>query len=54
MATGLVTATLVYCMEFFSVVRKGILDMILVEVTATGGILIVAIGVNILELRKIL
>jgi uncharacterized membrane protein YqgA involved in biofilm formation len=34
-------------------ISKTMLDSILVEVTAVGGLMIVAIGINILELRKI-
>jgi uncharacterized membrane protein YqgA involved in biofilm formation len=36
-----------------NLVSKTMLDTILVEVTAVGGLMIVAIGINILELKKI-
>ncbi len=39
--------------QIYALVSKSMLDAILNEVTATGGLMIVAIGLNILELRKI-
>ncbi|MBO8164796.1 MAG: DUF554 domain-containing protein [Brevibacillus sp.] len=39
--------------QIYVFLGKELLDAMLVEVTATGGLLIVAIGINILELRKI-
>lgn len=39
--------------QIYSLVSQSMLDAILVEVTAVGGIMIVAIGINILELKKI-
>ncbi|WP_126429217.1 DUF554 domain-containing protein [Brevibacillus marinus] len=39
--------------QIYALLGKELLDAILVEVTATGGLLIVAIGINILEVRKI-
>lgn len=39
--------------QIYSIVSEKMLDAILVEVTAVGGLMIVAIGINILELRKI-
>lgn len=39
--------------QIYSIVSKEMLDMILVEVTAAGGLMIIAIGINILEIRKI-
>lgn len=39
--------------QIYSVISAEMLDAMLVEVTAVGGLIIVAIGINILELRKI-
>lgn len=39
--------------QIYALLGQETLDAILVEVTATGGLMIVAIGINILELRKI-
>jgi len=39
--------------QIYNLLSPEMLDAILVEVTATGGVLIVAIGLNILELTKI-
>lgn len=39
--------------QIYALVSQTMLDAILVEVTAVGGIMIVAIGINILELKKI-
>ncbi|UFJ40436.1 DUF554 domain-containing protein [Brevibacillus humidisoli] len=39
--------------QIYALLGQEMLDSMLVEVTATGGLLIVAIGLNILELRKI-
>jgi len=39
--------------QIYNLISKEMLDMILVELTATGGLLIVAIGINIMEIRKI-
>ncbi len=39
--------------QIYSIVSKEMLDAILVEVTAAGGLMITAIGINILEIRKI-
>lgn len=39
--------------QIYTVMSKEMLDAILVEVTAVGGLMIIAIGMNILELRKI-
>ncbi|MGC5326491.1 DUF554 domain-containing protein [Brevibacillus sp. SYSU BS000544] len=39
--------------QIYSLVSKEMLDAILVEVTAAGGLMIMAIGINILEIRKI-
>ncbi|MFV9510311.1 DUF554 domain-containing protein [Tepidibacillus sp. LV47] len=36
-----------------SFIPKNLLDQMIVEITATGGILIIAIAINILELKKI-
>jgi uncharacterized membrane protein YqgA involved in biofilm formation len=39
--------------QIYEWVSKPMLDAILVELTAVGGLMIIAIGINILELRKI-
>ncbi len=39
--------------QIYGLVSKEMLDAMLVEVTAVGGLMIIAIGINILELRKI-
>jgi uncharacterized membrane protein YqgA involved in biofilm formation len=39
--------------QIYEWVSKPMLDAILAEVTAVGGLMIIAIGINILELRKI-
>ena len=39
--------------QIYNLISPEMLDAILVEVTATGGVLIMAIGLNILELTKI-
>lgn len=39
--------------QIYSIVSKEMLDAILVEVTAAGGLMIMAIGINIMEIRKI-
>lgn len=39
--------------QIYNLVSREMLDAILLEVTATGGLLIIAIGLNILELTKI-
>lgn len=39
--------------QIYSLVSKEMLDAILVEVTAAGGLMIMAIGINIMEIRKI-
>jgi uncharacterized membrane protein YqgA involved in biofilm formation len=39
--------------QIYGLVSKEMLDAILVELTAVGGLMIVAIGINILELKKI-
>ncbi|MGD8190555.1 DUF554 domain-containing protein [Brevibacillus ginsengisoli] len=39
--------------QIYSIVSKEMLDAILIEVTAVGGLMIMAIGINIMEIRKI-
>lgn len=39
--------------QIYNVVSQSMLDAILVEVTAVGGLMIIAIGINVLELKKI-
>ncbi|MFY0546284.1 DUF554 domain-containing protein [Brevibacillus sp. H7] len=39
--------------QIYGLVSKEMLDAMLVELTAVGGLMIIAIGINILELRKI-
>jgi len=39
--------------QIYNIVSQSTLDAMLVELTAVGGLMIIGIGVNILEIKKI-